>query len=618
MGIKEYLESKGFDVISIGDNWNIDCPLCDDERKRLGFKMSTGQWNCFNCEAKGSFKRFQKVMKDERVLELNLEKEKTTRKISKLDQGMSVKFYNKLELKNRLALPYLQEARGFKRSTIDHFQLGSWLTKGHEYVSIPFWKQGKLVNIKFRAVIVRDKKYKWRRIKNGESSLFHDDICDNQKYQEVFLCEAELDAISLYNAGFKNVVAATTGAKKFQQEWYERLERFKKIYIVYDNDVDGQAGAEKMATRLGMDRCFNIRLPSDFKDVNEYFWDKEQQKKRHRKVDFLKLAKDARRFEVRDTMSLQYALKEVYKDIYLNDEEELYGFRTPWAKVNRVMRGAKKGHLVVVSAKPKTGKTTWVLNWMKYLSETGTPTAIYCCEMKQKKIARRMVGMYCKDFVSSEYITGSQVAEANYGLPSKDIYLGYPKEDSLTLDNIAKWIKEVVARYGVKFVCFDNLHYLIRGESVKDRVGEVTRRFKLLAETLGIVFCLVVHPRKVGDKIMTADDLKDSSSTYQDLDTLIILHRGNEEGGDDDESVDDDFDFDNDAIALKGKYSPMTEIHIEGRDIDGGKIFLYYQGERGLFFETGNMYERAVKRWKAKKEKGKTKHRRGQRVLDRR
>ena len=599
VSINDYLEDKGMTVVTVGDNWNVDCPFCDDDRKRLGFKMSTGQWNCFNCEAKGSFKRFQKMMNEERFVDLEVKPPKKF-KPANIDQTLAKKYSNKLELKNRKALDFLTKGRGFSLATIAHFMLGSWKTNGYEYVSIPYWENSKLVNIKFRAVGFSDKKYKWRRIKNGKSSLFHDEVCDNKTFREVFICEAEMDAIALYNGGFKNVVSATTGAKKFQDDWFERLERFKKIYLVYDSDVDGQSGAEKMALRLGMSRCYNVKIPKDIKDANEYFWDVQTGKQRYKKIDFEKLVKDARRFEVRDTMSLQYALKEVYRDIYINDEDELIGLQTPWKKMNKILRGAKPGQLIVVTAKPKTGKTLFVLNWMYGLSERyEISTAMYCCEMKQKKLAKKIIAMVCKNFTTPEEITGEQVAETLFTSPSRTMHFGYPTSDVLDLENIVKWIKAVHQRYGVKFICFDNLHFLVRGENIKDKIGEVTRRFKLLAETLGIVFVLIVHPRKVGNRLVEADDLKDSSSIYQDLDVLIRLHRSLERKDSDETDPD---------IVGSELLSPLTEVYIEGRDIEAGKTVLYFQGERGLFFEKGKLYERAVEKWLEKRKRNQPKN----------
>lgn len=599
VSIRKYLEDLGATVVEVGDNWNIDCVFCDDTRKRLGFKKSTGQFNCFNCEERGSFKKFQNKVKDNRQLEIKFDENGPEKKaFAEIDQTLADKYHGLLDRKNREALNYLMSERGFSRDTINHFQLGSWKTKGHEYVSIPFFEHGKITNIKFRAVHVKDKKFKWRRIKNGKSSLFHDEVCD-QEHSEVFFCEAELDAIALYNAGFKNVIACTTGAKKFQSYWFDRLEKFKRIYLVFDNDVDGQDGAEKMADRLGFDRCLNVKLPDVFKDVNEYFWNDAKKQPRHTAEDFKKLVKNAHKFSVRGAITLRESLRQIKKERYLNDEEEMYGLSTPWNCVNKLIGGgAKLGQLVVVSAPPKRGKTRFAMNWQRHLVNTcDTPAGLYCCEMTHKELSKIYVAMSCKDFTSPEEISDIQIDEtALLHNDSDKAFFVSPDHDELTLDAVCDWAKRLKHRYGMKWFCFDNLHFLVRGDNIKDRIGEVTRRLKLLATTENIVVVLIVHPRKVGDKMMTADDLKDSSSTYQDLDTLVILHRDRKETDNDDDET--------------GGLDEMVQVHVEGRSVPGGQTRLYYQGERGLFFESGNLHERAVKKWKARIQQRKERKRR--------
>ena len=928
------MESK-FDVHESGNNWQIDCPFCGGVQK-LGFKKTTGQFNCFKCDERGSLKRFQKLVDDKHVVDLKIEDEETKNKPVKIKQTLAAKLHQNLK-KKRAVQKYLESERGFKQQTIEHFQLGAKVFKSYTYVSIPFWKSGKLVNIKYRAIDFKDKKYKWRRIAGGESSIFHDDVCDQKNFDEVYLCEAELDCIALWNAGVKNVVACTVGAKGFKSEWFARLERFKKIYLVFDTDVDGQEGARKASSRLGMDRCYNVELPDDVKDVNEYFWDSKKHKRRHTKKDFMQLVGEARRFEPKDVMSLEYALKDLYREKFFNDELENDGFKTQWSGVNKILSGAAKpGELVVVSGPPKVGKchkkgtkilmfdgsiknvediregdflmgpdsrkrrvistctgkeqmytiipkygeswgcngshilslkctksdakcwergkiynialndflklpktvraklklwrtgvefkeqcveydpyfvglwlgdgsvgypnitkpigffegyfkkfskdnsiiykaiehrdrccthtftteigkpnpllrflktltssgekripknylinsyknriklfmglcdsdgyadrngaiewstkdygllldflyllrslgyrdnvikkyvgektyyrvhitgdfsklrfkrlkiqsksrfprdtttskfdikkngvgkyygfelsgdhlyllgdftvthnTSWVLNWMVHLAKNGCPSFIYECEMNQKRLASKMVAMQCKDFNGVDEMTGVQIAETNYAMPKREIYFGFPQHDELTLDNVVEKIKEVVKRFGVRFVCFDNLHFLVRGQNVKDEIGNVTRRFKLLAETLGIVFCLIVHPRKTGFRRMVMDDLKDSSSTAQDMDTGIFMHRSPRKEI-------DDFGIDvnpDGEIFSEGELENLTEIKVKSRWSEGGATFLYFVGERALFVDSGSQYKKEIEKWNQKR-KQKSKKRR--------
>ena len=57
-------------------------------------------------------------------------------------------------------------------------------------------------------------------------------------------------------------------------------------------------------------------------------------------------------------------------------------------------------------------------------------------------------------------------------------------------------------------------------------IGLAVQGFKFLAEEMEIPIILIAQPRKIeADAVMTAQDLKDSSSIYSDCDHLIIMHR---------------------------------------------------------------------------------------------
>lgn len=608
MDLKEYLQSKDLKPVQQGQNLVFNCPFCEDERQRCGINNISnhahyGWWNCFNCETKGrSIKAFQKELSKQdgdSLDKIEIKKSKEEETASEIDQKLAMKYFNKIDKSKRQAMTYLIEERGFTRNTINHFMLGSWKKNGYEYVSIPFWESGELVNIKFRAIQYKDKKYKWRRITGGKSSLFHDEILDNPELKEVIVCEAELDAIALYNAGFENVIAITTGAKGFQPEWFDRLERFEKIYIVMDNDVDGQDGAERIAKRLGMKRCYNVVIPQEeivenkkkvkLKDANQYFWDKDNKKERHSQKDFKNLLKYAQQFQVKDVMSLTSALRQLIKDRFVENEEETQGFITPWKKINNILPKSKPGFFVVVTANPKVGKTTWVMNWFLSIAGPECPTYIECCEMRQLRIAEKCVAHAVPDFSNVDNMTELQIREARFALPADYLYLGYPQDGVIELEKMAEKITNVVQRYGVKMVCFDHLHFLVRGDNVKDKIGEVTRRFKLLAEQLDIVFVLIAQPRKVeNNRVPTPNDLKDSSSVFQDLDSLVILHRRIK--------ATDNFD-EEESEGNNGKMETITECHVISRWGDGGQALLNFNGRKSKYYEEGLTYEKERKKF---------------------
>jgi hypothetical protein len=77
--------------------------------------------------------------------------------------------------------------------------------------------------------------------------------------EEVIVCEAELDAITLaqHLAGAeqerikKMAVIACPGSKSFPQELFRALEDVKRVYIGFDSDEAGAKGAESLREQLG-------------------------------------------------------------------------------------------------------------------------------------------------------------------------------------------------------------------------------------------------------------------------------------------------------------------------------------------------------------------------------
>ena len=90
--------------------------------------------------------------------------------------------------------------------------------------------------------------------------------------KEIILCEALLDALTFWCAGFRNVTAAY-GIEGFTDEHVEAFKRHgtERVLIAYDRDDAGERGAAKVAEVLmaaGIE-CFRIQFPKGM-DANEY------------------------------------------------------------------------------------------------------------------------------------------------------------------------------------------------------------------------------------------------------------------------------------------------------------------------------------------------------------
>jgi DNA primase catalytic core len=90
--------------------------------------------------------------------------------------------------------------------------------------------------------------------------------------KEVILCEALIDALTFWVAGFRNVTASY-GVNGFTADHRAAFERhgIERVYIAYDHDEAGNKAAVKLAEELiemGIE-CFRVEFPKGM-DANEY------------------------------------------------------------------------------------------------------------------------------------------------------------------------------------------------------------------------------------------------------------------------------------------------------------------------------------------------------------
>ena len=89
---------------------------------------------------------------------------------------------------------------------------------------------------------------------------------------EIILCEAIIDALTFWCAGYRNVTTAY-GIEGFTDEMLSAFKQYgiERVLIAYDRDEAGERGAAKVAQALmavGIE-CFRIQFPKGM-DANEY------------------------------------------------------------------------------------------------------------------------------------------------------------------------------------------------------------------------------------------------------------------------------------------------------------------------------------------------------------
>jgi DNA primase catalytic core len=90
--------------------------------------------------------------------------------------------------------------------------------------------------------------------------------------KEIILCEALIDALTFWAAGFRNVTASY-GVNGFTADHRAAFEKHgtERVYIAYDRDEAGDKAAAKLAEELMQSgiECFRVEFPKGM-DANEY------------------------------------------------------------------------------------------------------------------------------------------------------------------------------------------------------------------------------------------------------------------------------------------------------------------------------------------------------------
>jgi DNA primase catalytic core len=88
----------------------------------------------------------------------------------------------------------------------------------------------------------------------------------------IVLCEALIDALTFWCAGFKNVTASY-GVEGFTADHKAAFKAYgtERVLIAYDRDDAGDGAAEKLAVQLGAEgiECWRVQFPKGM-DANEY------------------------------------------------------------------------------------------------------------------------------------------------------------------------------------------------------------------------------------------------------------------------------------------------------------------------------------------------------------
>lgn len=386
--------------------------------------------------------------------------------------------------------------------------------------------------VKLRSVPPSPKRY--MRIKGGESILYMPAplVAD----EPLILVGGEIDAISLWQAGWTNVAAGTVGETSWSDVWTEQLADVEDIVIVYDSDGAGRAGAEAVARKLGHHRVRVGSWPAPHKDANECLVALAADFE----VSAIREIVAASRSTMTDRIEHVRDLRSTYLDRMRGGDQR--GVTTGWACLDDALGGVRWGEVTVVTGDTSSGKTTFVSDWCRLMASPakgtdsargdrrGVPTLICPFEMgasRQLDKLVRQVSTYAPADLNDR-----QMHDALDALAELPIYI-LQRYGRMSAEALRNTLTYAARRLHIRFVVLDHLHYMVDegADDERKQIADIMAVCTDIAMSEQIHIVVIAHPHGTGsgkdrdrdNRIVQLGDIKGSTAIKQVADNVLSV-----------------------------------------------------------------------------------------------
>jgi len=353
--------------------------------------------------------------------------------------------------------------------------------------------------------------------------------------KRVVVTEGEIDAMSIaqaFNLKWQvvSVPNGAQGAKKSIQKNLEWLESFEEVVLAFDNDEPGRIAAKECAALFTPGRCKILTFPNGIKDANDMI-------QQGREGDIATLVFEAKAYRPDGILSGTELKKKL--DEFRKGGGTYFSYDTPRPKLDLMIRGLRKGELVMLTAGTGIGKSTeaaelgfdlmnrhkLTVGWVM-LEENPLRTSLRVMSIKLNRPLH--LGM--------SGVTDEAFEEAyNATIGSGRFYL-YDHFGSLESDNLLSKLKFMATGCGCDFVVLDHISIAVSGREDGDErriIDNLMTNLRSLVEQTGVGVIAICHLKKPqgsaasheeGGRV-TLDDLRGSGSIKQLSDTVIGIER---------------------------------------------------------------------------------------------
>ena len=489
-----------------GENLQI-CPRCSQDRKKskvkcFSYNSDLGIGHCNHCDLRVVKKReYTPMQKEYKIPE----------------------WTNVTELPDKVVEYF--KSRGISQQTLMEMKIGygeeymPQIEKTSRCIKFPYFKNGTVVNIKFR-----DGQKNFKLVGGAELVFFNLDSIQGQ--DEVIITEGEIDALSYIEAGYKAVVSVPNGAAKgnlkleYLDNCIDYFDHVKKIYLATDDDEAGKRLQDELSRRLGKERCYKVSYFGK-KDANELL------------IDNPLLLKDSLENSEEYAIEGVYTAKDIEEDIWDLYEKGLSkGAVTGMTEFDEHL-SFESGYFTMVTGVPSHGKTEFLEQILTLLCvKDGWKTAFYSPESLPMKVHHARIAGKLAGKKFSKYSMSEQEVKASIDIYSEYFYFINPAED-FTLDTILDAAKQLVRKKGIKALVIDawnKLDHQYEG-NLGQYISKSLDKIALFCMRNGVHAFIVAHPTKMkkdekGEFIVpTLYDISDSAHFYNKTHNGMTIYK---------------------------------------------------------------------------------------------